>query len=670
MTPLERYVGQILDEKYRLERLLGQGGMGAVYLATHLGTERYVALKLIAPQFMRNQEFVERFKREARAAGRLRHPNVVDVTDFGFAHAGSESVAYLVMEYLDGCTLSDVLAEETRLPLYWVVDILEQVCAAVEEAHQQGILHRDLKPDNIWLEPNGLGGYRVKVLDFGIAKLAETAIAPPSAFAVNQNPDETPTPSTTPVAFAAAAGAAETELRRPQPAPASVLESETLLQSATQIQEDPGLTRKFDDGQQTRLLDEAAPRPTVAARPGTDARATAATAGLTRVGAILGTPLYMSPEQCRGEAIDARSDIYSLGIIAYQMLAGAPPFTGDTNSVIRAHNESQPKTLRELNGKLPKRVSRLIMSALDKDPARRPQTAIAFANAMRANADGLGALYRRAFALYSEYFPKFLKLSLVAHIPVIAATVLAVVFRLTEPGMTKGVRVSLAIPVLLLQVIGGFVTGSIISGVTAIVVTQLAVAPMKPIQLRAAFEVMRRRWKPFLKTALSVIVRMIVGYCLFIIPGIVVQVRYLLWGPVVLMEGLEKKAALKRARALASRSWRTIILAMLIQFLVPAIVGGIIGAFIGAKSANSGSLHIKVTTQFVSLVNIFVLPLLAIVPALLYLKMRQFGGETLTDIMAQIEQDENIHSQWQQRMRTRLTANTPRPTTNTPHSRT
>src|SRR5207302_2049988 len=314
---------------------------------------------------------------------------------------------------------------------------------------------------------------------------------------------------------------------------------------------------------------------------------------------------------------------------------------------------------RQHNGKLPKRVSRLIMSALEKDPARRPQTAIAFANAIRANADGLGALYRRAFALYSEYFPKFLKLSLVAHIPVIVATVLAVVFRLTEPGMTKGVRISLAIQVLLLQIIAGFVTGSIVSGVTAIVVTQLAVAPMKPIQLRAAFEVMRRRWKPFLKTALSVIVRMIVGYCLLIIPGIVVQVRYLLWGPVVLMEGLEKKAALKRARVLASRSWRTIILAMLIQFLVPAIVGGIIGALIGAKSTNSGSLHVKITTQFLSLVNIFVLPLLAIVPALLYLKMRQFGGETLNDIMAQIEQDENVQSEWQQRMRTRLTANTP-----------
>src|SRR5580765_1743060 len=176
MTALDdRYVGQVLDEKYRLERLLGLGGMGAVYLATHLGTERFVALKLIAPEFMRNDEFVERFKREARAAGRLRHPNVVDVTDFGFAQTDGDQLAYLVMEYLDGCTLGDVLAEEKRLPLEWVADILEQVCSAVHEAHQQGIIHRDLKPDNIWLEPNRLGGYRVKVLDFGIAKVGAPA---------------------------------------------------------------------------------------------------------------------------------------------------------------------------------------------------------------------------------------------------------------------------------------------------------------------------------------------------------------------------------------------------------------------------------------------------------------------------------------------------------------
>src|SRR5229473_1669881 len=213
MTGLELYVGQVLDDKYHLEKLLGQGGMGAVFLATHLGTERYVALKLIAPQFMRNEEFVERFKREARAAGRLRHPNVVDVTDFGFARAGKESVAYLVMEYLDGCTLSDVLAEETRLPLYWVVDILEQVCAAVHEAHQQGIIHRDLKPDNIWLEPNGLGGYRVKVLDFGIAKLGETTIVDVENLPVSNNAEDTPTliPSSQPIA-ATAAGMAESEI--------------------------------------------------------------------------------------------------------------------------------------------------------------------------------------------------------------------------------------------------------------------------------------------------------------------------------------------------------------------------------------------------------------------------------------------------------------------------
>src|SRR6202521_1033105 len=234
MNTLESYVGQTLDEKYRLERLLGQGGMGAVYLATHLGTERYVALKLITPQFMRNEEFVERFKREARAAGRLRHPNVVDVTDFGFSGEGVGRVAYLVMEYLDGCTLSDVLVEEERLPLYWVVDILEQVCAAVHEAHQQGVIHRDLKPDNIWLESNGLGGYRVKVLDFGIAKLAEAGNISPEISPVRESTDNTPTMQflKTPLAATAAAGAGELEATQIAVAPLSNLESEPLIQSA------------------------------------------------------------------------------------------------------------------------------------------------------------------------------------------------------------------------------------------------------------------------------------------------------------------------------------------------------------------------------------------------------------------------------------------------------
>jgi serine/threonine protein kinase len=675
MTPLERYVGQVLDEKYRLERLLGQGGMGAVYLATHLGTERYVALKLITPQFMRNEEFVERFKREARAAGRLRHPNVVDVTDFGFSGEGVGRVAYLVMEYLDGCTLSDVLVEEERLPLYWVVDILEQVCAAVHEAHQQGIIHRDLKPDNIWLEPNGLGGYRVKVLDFGIAKLAEAGNISPELSPVRQRIDNTPTMqfSHTPLAATAAAGAGEFEATRISVSPLSNLESETLIQSAGEgpanvqatraAPNEARATQAIEDGDQTRILDGGLQRTSAAAVAGhrtTDAMSTAATTGLTRVGAILGTPLYMSPEQCRGESLDARSDIYSLGVIAYQMLSGAPPFTGETTSVIRAHTENQPRVLREHNRKLPKRVSRLIMSALDKDRVARPQTAAAFANAMRANADGLGTLYRRAFALYSEYFPEFFKLSLLAHIPLIVLTLAMLALRLSQPRIGKwpfAIGVGL---IGLLQVPTSFVTASIISGVTAIIVTQLALAPMKPVELRAAFAVLRSRWRPFLRTGIRVSLRILLGLILLVIPGIVMSARYLLWAPVVLLEGLEKKEALKRARALAARSWRTIIAAMLVQFLVPAIVGALIGFVTGATSTHGrASLQVKITGQLSALINIFILPLLSIVPALLYLKMRQFGGETLNDVMAQIEEVEGARSNWRQRMRTRLPVNTP-----------
>src|SRR5262245_14180717 len=170
-------IGQVLDEKYRIEKELGKGGMGSVYLGTHLGTDRPVAVKVIAPQFMRNDEFVERFKREAKAAGRLHHPNVVNVTDFGFARMGTDRVAYLVMEYLDGCPLAEVLEEESQLAIPWVCDIIEQTCSAVDAAHRHGIIHRDLKPDNIWLEPNRRGGYRVKVLDFGLAKLGDPIFA-------------------------------------------------------------------------------------------------------------------------------------------------------------------------------------------------------------------------------------------------------------------------------------------------------------------------------------------------------------------------------------------------------------------------------------------------------------------------------------------------------------
>src|SRR6185312_7484206 len=560
MSKVERYVGLVLDDKYRLERLLGRGGMGAVYLATHLGTERYVALKLISPQFMSNEEFVERFKREARAAGRLRHPNVVDVTDFGFAHVGTERVAYLVMEYLDGCTLGDVLAEEKRLPLEWVVDILEQVCSAVHEAHLQGIVHRDLKPDNIWLEPNRLGGYQIKVLDFGIAKLAEGG---PKDSAASQPSDHPAQP----------AFATYPSHQSSSSAPGSALESDTLLYDTPQHtqtdEQDEMATQHFvvanqgthaapastatavakisDDADNTQLFPAGADRntkvdrptltdedsdqtlrfgPTTAFESQRDLTSTALSmfqstaTGLTRVGAIMGTPHYMSPEQCRSAHLDARSDIYSLGVIAYQMLAGAVPFTGNTAAVMSSHLETAAPSVRERNRKIPKRVSKLIASTLAKDPADRPQTAAAFGNSLRAQADGIGILYRRAFALYAEYFPKFLRLSVVAHIPVIITTLAMIGFQIAEKNQPKGLsptRIALIVGLLffgLLQLISYTIAASTIAGMTAVIVTQLQATPLRPVELGLAFAVLKRRLKPYLKTVLIVTLRIIIGVIL------------------------------------------------------------------------------------------------------------------------------------------------------------
>lgn len=661
MSGLEHYVGEVLDEKYRLEHLLGQGGMGAVYLATHLGTERYVALKLISPQFMRNNEFVERFKREARAAGRLRHPNVVDVTDFGFAPLKAGQVAYLVMEYLDGCTLGDVLAEERRLPLEWVADILDQVCSAVHEAHQQGIVHRDLKPDNIWLEPNRLGSFRVKVLDFGIAKLGETSTAPvdddPAATIID---DQSP-PSITNAYLESdtlmrpAGDESQTRAFAAKPdgeAVGTVMQKRPLTTEAFGHEDDDG-TLLFDQGMQGSARHTAH----IATSPQGPA--------LTRVGAIMGTPLYMSPEQCGGGRVDTRSDIYSLGVIAYQMLAGEPPFEGNTSTVMRAHRENNPQNLHERDSKIPKRVAAVVMSALAKNPAERPQTAFAFGSALRGQSEGVGALYRRAFSLYSEYFPKFMKLSLLAHLPMITTTLMVVGLLIAEAKLSRsGMALKIAfvcvsVIVGLLHFAANMVAAAIISGVTAVIVTQLAAAPLKPVRLRNAFAVLRRRWKPFLKTLLMVTWRILLGYVLLVIPGLIMTVRYSLYAPVVLIEGLEKKAAMRRARELASRSWRTIIIVSIIQLLIPMLVGFFVGKVRIGPNLEAKSLAMQIYQQFMGLIVIFVVPLISIVPALLYLKMRQLAGEQLSTVLNQIEEVEEKHSTWQQRMRTRLSLHTP-----------
>jgi len=717
MTGSDHYVGQVLDDKYRLERLLGRGGMGAVYLATHLGTERYVALKLIAPQFMRNEEFVARFKREARAAGRLRHPNVVDVTDFGFTEAGKEQVAYLVMEYLDGCTLGDVLEEEKRLPVEWVVDIIEQVCSAVHEAHKQGIVHRDLKPDNIWLEPNRLGSYRVKVLDFGIAKLAEadaqdgetelrfgtfrepsspevpgeglTQLQPSEAATIVPGQREAgtvmPGARVTSVmnvkseaghfdfdTVAYAPGEEPAENRLEAAAEGDGVETKLFAGPATAAARE--MTPPFpspaeeQDSDRTLMMDQATRR--LASSGHTTSSSTLGQATkLTRVGAIMGTPVYMSPEQCAAKSLDARSDIYSLGVITYQMLAGEPPFAGNTGSVIREHLDLPPPHLRNHSKKIPKRVAEVVMAALAKDPDGRPQTALAFADSLRAQSTSIGSLYRRAFALYSEYFPKFVKLSVTAHIPYIITTLLLIGLQLAAESQPKGWGATKILLVVAIGIVGlthivvQFLAAAAISGVTAVMVTQLSAAPLRPVELRTPLTVLRRRWKPFLKTCVSVTLRILIGFVLLVIPGLIMIVRYALYAPVVLLEGLEKKAAMRRARELASRSWRTVIIVSVLQIVIPACIGAVIGQVSVGVSTNGSSARPEkkqIYQQLTGLVHIFIIPLMSIVPALLYLKMRQLGGESLSALLTKIDEAEERRSHWQQRMRSRSTLPPPR----------
>ncbi|HKX31703.1 MAG TPA: serine/threonine-protein kinase [Blastocatellia bacterium] len=594
-------VGSVIDH-YQILAPLGKGGMGAVYLAMHLGTQRYVALKVIAPQLMTQQEFVTRFRREAEAAGRLRHPNVVDVTDFGFARLGTTDIAYLVMEYLDGCTLADVLAEEVRLPLMWVVDILEQTCSAVDEAHQQGTIHRDLKPENIWLEPNRRGGYTVKVLDFGLAKLA-----PASPCAAESAP--------------AQIGAdAPSNVAPPPFGETSTEEVETLL-----------------------------------LRPGPGPLSNATADGLTRIGSLMGTPLYMSPEQCRGQRLGPQSDIYSLGVIAYQMLCGRTPFGGEMAAVIAAHLEGVPTPLREVNPKTPKKIDALIMSALAKDPAARPQSATAFASALRAQAEGLGTLLRRTFALYSEHFHTLMQISLISYLPLLALTLLQFGgdLLLHTGVVPRGGARAINVAFLLLSFLVNFICGVIASGAIVPIIIQLIVAPLRPIQPRAAFAVLRRRLRPFITTSLIVLLLFYGGSLFFVVPGFIAIVLYALYVPVVIIEDLQNWAALRRSLALARRAMGTVTLVVILEFVLPVGAGILLeqesSSWIKGEAGFSASLG----TGLAAVSTILYMPLIAIVEVLLYLKTRQAGGEMLKEMLAQFEEEESPLRKWQTRKRKR-----------------
>ena len=662
---LTQLVGKVLDEKYRIERQLGKGGMGSVYLATHLGTDRPVALKVIAPQFMLNDEFVERFKREAKAAGRMRHPNVVDVTDFGFAQLGRERVAYLVMEYLDGCTLGEVLAEESRLPIDWVIDIIEQTCSAVDEAHRQGTIHRDLKPDNIWLEPNRRGGYTVKVLDFGLAKLGDAAIS------------ELPTEAFTTAAQSLAQTASSTV-----PAIKAFRDTEQHAdEESTRILTNDANANQVEAGneEETQLIPAETNEAATRARPAQtadmritgrfhhetvdDLRAarTESADGLTRAGSILGTPLYMSPEQCRSEPLDARSDIYSLGIIAYQMLAGDPPFKGQTFEVMKLHIEAPPPPLREKRREVPKRMASLVMSALAKSPADRPASAAGFASALRASSEGTGALLRKAFALYSEHFPKFFRLSLVAYLPVIILTALLMIIDLLK----KGVMISPVAGIVITSIVGillgfaNFVAPSVINGVTIRLVTQLYVAPLRPIKPRNLLAALKKKLKPLLWTTFIVGFFSFLGLALLIIPGAIFFVNSSLAAPVVMMENLKGRAAIRRSKALVKRARGTVIAIILIEYVMPSLATFFIMSAIGGTKnvirfgagVDFGS---KIGAIVGTLVNVFFIPLVSTLTALLYLKVRQVGGETLEEALSEFEEEDTPHTKWQQRMRERL----------------
>lgn len=267
-------VGQILDSKYELIRRLGQGGMGAVYRARrkHIGDE--VAIKVLLDKFVAGSEATERFRREARAAAMLRHPNVVAIHDFSDG-AGSSSPAYIVMELVEGRSLRDLLDQEGRIAAERLVTLMRGVCSGVSAAHRKGVVHRDLKPDNVIIIPPERSGdpETVKVIDFGIAKL-----------------------------------------------------------------------READAG-----------------------------AGLTQTGVLIGTPFYMSPEQCLGDPLDARSDVYSIGAIIYEMLTGAPPFTGNTPTAVLARHLTDTATpLGQLG--VSARLASVPERALAKDPLERYQT--------------------------------------------------------------------------------------------------------------------------------------------------------------------------------------------------------------------------------------------------------------------------------------------------------
>ncbi len=661
-------IGQVLDQKYRIESQLGQGGMGAVYVATHLGTKRPVALKVIIPQYMAYSEFVERFRREAEAAGRLCHPNVVNVTDFGFADLGKDRIAYLVMEYLQGCTLGEVLKEESKLRLEFVINIVEQICAAVEEAHSQGIIHRDLKPDNIWLEPDIQGNYTVKILDFGLAKL-EDEIAPINSLKDNSLYNViVPNNISNSLATVAQGSNSLSQLQ----------ESKTSIQPSVNNTNNNNVANSLvsdNDEVATHIqLSNPASNSEKTQKNNLHLTKRQSSEQLTQIGSILGTPIYMSPEQCRGEQLDGRSDIYSLGVMVYEMLVGETPFKGNLDLLINQHLTVLPDSLRKKRPDVPKAVDKLVMSALAKTPSKRPTNAAAFARALRSASEGTFALFRQAFGFYSEYFPQIFRLSVASYLIVIILAILlsisaatsegSVSVQLNQEGFSKR-NISSNIQLVAIFVTAifygfGHLVAAIISQLVFVEkLTQLKFFPLRSIKINIR-KTIKKYLRPVLRTVIPLIIITTIAYLLLIIPGIIVNIYCLLVFPVLVIEKRQGFAALKRSKELISRVPATAFLTFLLMFAVPFLAATVIEAsvielkLIKVESLALDALINSIASLLELLPIILINPLIYIMTILIYFKALHLGGETLTESSLQAIEEDAPPAKWQKLVQERF----------------
>jgi serine/threonine protein kinase len=267
MSPHDPLVGTVLDGRFEIQARVGEGGMGVVYRARQLSIDRVIALKMLSPQIATDPTWVQRFYNEAKACSRLQHPNTIRMFDFGQTQDGR---LYMSMEFLDGISLRQTLQSGALAPQR-VVKILIQCCASLAEAHAIGIIHRDIKPDNVFLLNMPGSPDFVKLLDFSVAKL---------------------------------------------------LEGDRLK---------------------------------------------------TQAGVVFGTPQYMSPEQARAMQLDARSDLYALGVLAFEMLAGTVPFHDDNPMTVIQMQLGAP--VPPLPPATPFAVQQIAYRALEKDAARRYQSA-------------------------------------------------------------------------------------------------------------------------------------------------------------------------------------------------------------------------------------------------------------------------------------------------------